>query len=83
MVKACRKTFPMLWLRNCSTSAFYGRLILDVDPTMAFDAVARLFKVDWSALDFLYWLSYEYRSEKLFCVSGSTPMVRKLADGTE
>lgn len=56
---------------------------MDVDSTMSIVAEARQDEVDWNALGLHDWFPYEYKSGKLCRVTGSDPMVRKLADATE
>lgn len=52
-------------------------------PALAFVAAERLCKVDWHALELQDWFWYEYKTGKLSRLSGSAPMIRKLADDTE
>lgn len=55
---------------------------MNVDPTLAFVTVERLCEVGWGAFGSHDWLPYEYKTGKLSRITGSDPMVGKLADGT-
>lgn len=56
---------------------------IDVDPTSAFAAVTRLYKLDCYAFGSHDWFLHKYSTEKLSRVIGSAAMVRKLAGGTK
>lgn len=53
------------------------------DQTLAFVAVAHLCEVDCHALGLHYWFPNKYKARKLSLVSGSAPLVLKLADSTK
>lgn len=43
---------------------------MDVDPTLAFVAVAGPYEVNWCSLGLHDWISYECKTGKLFRVGG-------------
>lgn len=54
-----------------------SRLIdrMEIDPTLAIAAVARLCEVGRNVLDSHDWFFYDYRTGKLFCVGRLVPIL--------
>lgn len=50
---------------------------------LVFVVIARLFEVDWTALDDKWWFPYAYVNGVLICLRYADPLNRILPDGTE
>lgn len=50
---------------------------MKADPILAIVAVARLCEIGWNELDSHNWFALDYKTWKLSCVDGSTPMICK------
>lgn len=70
-----KKWFPFGFLRLLDT--------MDVNPVLAFVAIARLCETNWSALDDQSWFSYEYDEGTLIILRGTELLKRILPDGTK
>lgn len=88
--------FPERRLSSISNGILRLIELMKVDATLAFVAasipvdlaqtshsVARLGKIDWDALGSHDWFRYNYKTGKLYRVSGLVLMIRKFTDGTE